>query len=71
MKVGDLYRFRKPLMHYLSEYEGRFFIIREVKQNGDGDFDDNNDHLSYTNNNINEQLKREEEEERLRQEAER
>ncbi len=39
MKVGDLYRFRKPLMHYLSEYEGRFFIIREVKQNGDGDFD--------------------------------
>ena len=39
MKVGDLYRFKKPLMHYLSEYEGRFFIIREVKQNGDGDFD--------------------------------
>ena len=39
MKAGDLYRFKKPLMHYLSEYEGRFFIIREVKQNGDGDFD--------------------------------
>ena len=30
------------------------------------DFDDNNDHLSYTNNNINEQLKREEEEEILK-----
>ncbi len=39
MKVGDLYRFKKPLMHYLSEYEGRVFIIREVKPNGDGDFD--------------------------------
>jgi len=39
MKVGDLYRFRKPLMHYLNEYEGRFFVISKIKQNGDGDFD--------------------------------
>ena len=39
MKVGELYRFRKPLMHYLSEYEGQFFVIGKIKQNGDGDFD--------------------------------
>ena len=39
MKVGDLYRFRKPLVHYLASYEGRFFVITDVKQNGRGDFD--------------------------------
>ena len=31
MKIGDLYRFRKPLMHYLSEYEGRLFIVAKIK----------------------------------------
>ena len=36
MKVGDLYRFKKPLMHYLSEYEGRLFIVRKKKQNTRG-----------------------------------
>ena len=36
MKVGDLYRFKKPLMHYLSEYEGRLFIVRTKKQNTRG-----------------------------------
>ena len=31
MEKGDLYRFRKPLVHYLSEYEGRLFIVTEIK----------------------------------------
>ena len=39
MKIGDLFRFREPLVHYLSEYEGRFFVIVDIKQNGKGDFD--------------------------------
>jgi len=39
MKIGDLYRYRKPLVHYLSEYEGRFFFIMDIKKNGRGDFD--------------------------------
>ena len=39
MKVGDLYRFKSPLVHYLAEYSGRFFVITDVKKNGKGDFD--------------------------------
>ena len=39
MKVGDLYRFKKPLMHYLSEYEGRLFFIHNIRQNHRGDLD--------------------------------
>ena len=37
MKVSDLYRFKKPLVHYMSHYEGRLFVITDIKLDGKND----------------------------------